>query len=74
MLNDEKATKWKRKTENINNLSTKGVTFKKTESLYKCIFLYSLAECFLDLFLITIGEEFRKKLILNNNNNNKSFI
>lgn len=41
MLNDEKAAKWKRKTENINNLSTEGVTFKKL-SLYINVYSYTV--------------------------------
>ena len=47
------------KTRNINNLQKE--LHQKTESFYKNVFLRS-CECFLDLFLINIGED-------DNNNN-----
>ena len=48
------------KTRNINNLQKE--LHQKTESFYKKVFLRSY-KCFLDLFLINIGED-------NNNNTN----
>ena len=52
---EEKDKKYKQ------SIFTIGVTFKK---LSLCIYMYIIlqfSECFLDLFLITIGEELRKK-------------
>ena len=46
------------KTRNINNLQKE--LHKKTESFYKNVFLRSY-ECFLDLFLINIGEDNNNK-------------